>query len=158
VLIVDLGFQFAYRVAYQLMRLYWFVARPNTHGALVAIWHDGKLLLIKNSYVSYHCLPGGYLKRGETATAAAVRELAEECSIRVRPEELHLGRCETHRFEGRTDTVEIFDLEVAARPPFRVDRREVVAAAFHPPETALKFALFPPLRRHIEARLTARKA
>jgi 8-oxo-dGTP diphosphatase len=155
---VDLGFRLAYRVAYQLMRLYWFVARPNTHGALIAIWHEGELLLVKNSYVSYYCLPGGYLKRGETAKSAAVRELAEECAIRVRPDELHLGRCETHQFEGKTDTVEIFDLEVAVRPPFRVDGREVVAAAFHRPETALKLELFPPLQRHIEGWLAAHEA
>lgn len=139
------------------MRLYWRVVRPSTHGALIAIWHHGELLVVKNSYVSYYCLPGGYLKRGETAVAAAVRELAEECSIRIRPEELRLGRTETHKFEGKTDTVEIFDLDVAVRPPFHVDGREVASAAFLTPEAALKLELFAPLRRHIEARLAAKR-
>jgi len=153
--LIDAGFRVAYRIAYQLMRLRWHVVRPHTHGALIAVWHQGELLIVKNSYVEYHCLPGGYLKRGETALAAAVRELAEECSIRIRPEELRLGRTETHQFEGKTDTVDIFDLDVDVRPPFRVDGREVVSAQFLKPDAALKLALFPPLRRHIEARLQA---
>jgi 8-oxo-dGTP diphosphatase len=158
VTIVDACFRLAYRIAYQLMRLYWRVFRPTTHGALIAIWHHGELLIVKNSYVSYYCLPGGYLRRGETAVAAAVRELAEECSIRIRPEELRHGRTETHQFEGKTDTVEIFDLDVAVRPPFHVDGREVASAAFLSPEAALELDLFAPLRRHIEARLQRHKA
>lgn len=153
---IDAGFRLVYRIAYQIMRVYWRIFRPSTHGALIAIWHDGALLVVKNSYVSYHCLPGGYLKRGETAVAAAVRELGEECSIRIRPEELRPGRTETNVFDGRTDTVEIFDLDVEVRPPFRVDQREVVSAQFLKPEAALKLELFPPLRRHIESRLRAR--
>jgi 8-oxo-dGTP diphosphatase len=153
--LIDAGFRLAYRVAYQLMRLYWRIFHPNTHGALIAIWHDGEVLVVKNSYVSFHSLPGGYLKRGEAAVAAAVRELAEECAIRIRPEELRFGRKETNLFDGRTDTVEIFDLDVEVRPPFHVDGREVVSAAFWKPEAALKLELFPPLRRHIEARLKA---
>lgn len=138
------------------MRLYWRILKPATHGALVAIWNDGELLIVKNSYVNYHCIPGGYLKRGESANAAAVRELLEECRIRVRPEELHLGRTETHQFEGKTDTVDIFDLDVSVRPVFHVDGREVVSAEFLSPKAALKLTLFPPLRRHIEERLAVK--
>jgi 8-oxo-dGTP diphosphatase len=151
--LVNLGFRIAYRIAYQLMRLHWRILRPNTHGALVAIWHDGEILLVKNSYVSFYSLPGGYLKRGETAIAAAIRELVEECSIRVKPDELRPGRTETHPFEGKSDTVEIFDLDVAVRPPITVDNREVVSAAFFKPEDALRLKLFPPLHRHIEERV-----
>lgn len=154
---IDACFRLAYRLAYQLMRVYWRLLRPKTHGALVAIWNDGQLLVVKNSYVNYYCIPGGYLKSGETATMAAVRELSEECRIRVRPEELRLGRSETHQFEGKTDTVEIFDLEVELRPPFHVDGREVVSAEFRTPDEALKLDLFPPLRRHIEQRLAGNR-
>lgn len=151
--LVNLGFRIAYRIAYQLMRLYWRILRPNTHGALVAIWHDGEILLVRNSYVKFYSLPGGYLKHGETALSAAIRELNEECSIRVKPDELRLGRQETHRFEGKSDTVEIFDLDVAVRPPITIDHREVVSAAFFKPEDALQLKLFPPLHRHIEQRV-----
>ena len=152
--IVDSGFRIAYRTAYQLMRIYWRVARPTTKGALIAIWHNGELLLVRNSYVSYYCVPGGYLKPGETPVMAAVREVAEEVSIQARPGALRVGREETHTWEGKSDEVTIFDLEVEERPAFRIDRREVITAGFYSPRQALAFDLFPPLRRHIEARLT----
>jgi 8-oxo-dGTP pyrophosphatase MutT (NUDIX family) len=151
--LVDVCYRIAYRIAYRLMCIYWRLTRASTHGALVAIWHDGKVLLAKNSYVNFYCLPGGYLKKSETAVDAALRELAEELNVRARPEELVLGREETHAWEGKTDHVVIFDLEVSVRPPFRVDNREVVSAGFYKPEAALNLDLFPPLRRHIEARL-----
>lgn len=150
--IVDAGFRMAYRTAYQLMRIYWQVARPTTRGALIAIWHKEELLLIRNSYVSYYSVPGGYLKSGETPVMAAVREVAEEVAIQARPGALRVGREEKHNWEGKTDEVTIFDLEVEERPPFRVDGREVIAAGFYTPTQALQLDLFPPLRRHIEER------
>jgi 8-oxo-dGTP diphosphatase len=61
----------AFRVAYQLMRAYWRVTRPTTHGALVAIWHKGELLLVRNSYDRYYCILGGYLQAMETPARAA---------------------------------------------------------------------------------------
>jgi len=143
----------AYKGAYQLMRLYWRLARPKTRGALVAIWQNGEVLLVRNSYVSYYCIPGGYIKGTETPVMAAVRELAEEVGIRATPEDLKLVRQETHTWEGKTDEVFIFDLTTIERPVFQVDNREVVDAEFFTPQYALELNLFPPLRRHIEARL-----
>jgi 8-oxo-dGTP diphosphatase len=151
--IVDFAFRMAYRAAYQVMRVYWGVARPVTRGALVAIWNNDEILLVKNSYVDYYCVPGGYIQGTETPVEAAVRELAEEVSIQVSPEALKLGREETHTWEGKTDVVSIFDLDVDERPVFRVDNREVIDAEFFSPQYALEINLFPPLRRHIEARL-----
>ena len=151
--IVDFGYRMAYRVAYQVMRVYWRLTRPVTRGALVAIWNNGEILLVKNSYVDYYCVPGGYIQGTETPVEAVVRELAEEVSIQVSPEALKLGREETHTWEGKTDVVSIFDLDVDERPVFRVDNREVIDAEFFSPQYALEMNLFPPLRRHIEARL-----
>lgn len=151
--IVDFGFRMAYRVAYQMMRVYWRLARPTTRGALVAIWQNGEILLVRNSYVSYYCVPGGYLIGTETPVMAAVRELVEEVAVRTAPEDLKLGLQETHTWEGKTDVVSIFDLDVQERPVVQVDNREVVDAEFFTPQYALELNLFPPLRRHIEARL-----
>ena len=64
------AFQFAYVCAYRLMRTYWRMRRPTTHGALVTLWHDDKLLLVRNSYVPYYSLPGGYVGKGESGRAA----------------------------------------------------------------------------------------
>ena len=154
--IIDFAYRMTYRAAYQAMRVYWRLARPVTRGALVAIWNKDEILLVKNSYVDYYCVPGGYLKETETPVEAAVRELAEEVSIQVSPDALKLGREETHAWEGKSDVVSIFDLDVKERPVFRVDNREVIDAEFFSPQYALEIKLFPPLRRHIEARLAKR--
>lgn len=151
--LIDHGFRLAYRAAYQLMRVYWTVRRPDTHGALVAIWHDGKVLVIKNSYVEYYSLPGGYVGRNETGREAAVRELREEVGIEVRVEQLEPLFDETNPWEGKRDHVEIFGLDLEQRPQIAIDRREVVAAEWLEPERALELDLFPPLRRVIERRL-----
>lgn len=148
--VVDRLFQLGYVCAYRLMRLSWALRRPVTHGALVAMWNQGEVLLVKNSYVPYYSLPGGYLRRGETARQAAVRELAEETGIRVQPAELRLSLEEQHEWEFKHDHVTIFELEVASRPHVRVDNREVVEARFFTPARALELNLFPLLRRSIE--------
>ena len=62
--VVDRGFQFAYVCAYQLMRTYWRLSRPNTHGTLVTMWNAGEVLLVRNSYVNYYSAPGGYVRGG----------------------------------------------------------------------------------------------
>ena len=150
--IVDRGFQFAYVCAYQLMRTYWRLSHPTTHGALVLIWNGGEVLLVKNSYVNYYSAPGGYVRDGETSRAAALRELKEEAGVVARPEQLELALDETHDWEGKKDHVEIFTFEVPERPRIEVDNREVVEASWFPKERALSLNLFPPLRKVIRAR------
>jgi 8-oxo-dGTP diphosphatase len=150
--LVDRGFQLAYVCAYRAMRTYWKVRRPTTHGTLIALWSRGEVLLVRNSYVPYYGLPGGYLRRGETARDAAVRELHEEVGITADAAQLELVLDRTHEWEGKLDHVQIFALEVPSRPSVEVDHREVVEAAWWPPERALSLELFPPLRDVIEQR------
>jgi 8-oxo-dGTP diphosphatase len=152
--LVDRGFQLAYVCAYRAMRTYWKVRRPTTHGTLIALWSRGEVLLVRNSYVPYYGLPGGYLQRGETARDAAVRELHEEVGITADAAQLELVLDRTHEWEGKLDHVQIFSLEVPSRPSVEVDHREVVEAAWWPPERALALELFPPLRDVIEQRRT----
>jgi 8-oxo-dGTP pyrophosphatase MutT (NUDIX family) len=151
--LVDRTFQLAYKGAYQLMRTYWRVRRPTTHGALVVLWHEGELLLVRNSYVGYYTLPGGYIQSGESSRQAAIRELAEEIGLRALPSELELALDTTHDWEGKHDHVEIFTLDVTARPKIQVDHREVIEASWYSPTRALELNLFPPLRTVIENRL-----
>jgi 8-oxo-dGTP pyrophosphatase MutT (NUDIX family) len=77
-----------YWLAARLYEAYRLLARPHTHGALVAIWHQQRLLLVQASYRRSLSLPGGGIERGETPRQAAVRELAEELGLRVAPQEL----------------------------------------------------------------------
>jgi 8-oxo-dGTP diphosphatase len=151
--VIDLFYRVAYRCAYRMMRVYWAALHPKTHGALVAIWHQGELLLIKNSYVPYYSLPGGYVHRNETGREAAERELFEETGIRVSPTDLKLALDEQHDWEGKREHIEIFELDVTERSTVAVDHREVVSAEFHSPADALRLQLFPPLRKVIERRI-----
>jgi len=153
--LVDLCFRQAYRVAYRMMRAYWRVRKPRTRGALVTVWNRGELLLIRNSYVSYYSLPGGYLRRNETFRQAAIRELAEEIGVKTSESELELLLSETNDWEGKRDGIEIFALDVAERPEVHIDQREVIEAAWYAPERALALDLFPPIRRAIEKREAA---
>ena len=152
--LIDLFFRIAYRNAYQLMRIYWAIRHPEVHGALVAIWYDGQILLVKNSYVPYFSLPGGYVHSHETGRQAALRELREETGIRVAPDDLESIIDEHHQWEGKREHIEIFDLDVKERPHVQVDNREVVRAEFFSPGEALKLPLFPPIRRVIERRMS----
>ena len=152
---VDRGFQLAYACAYRMMRTYWWLRHPTTHGALVALWHQGEVLLIRNSYVPYHCLPGGYVRRGETGAQAALRELAEEVGVSAAAGDLTLAREERHEWEGKDDHVVIFALDLPTRPHVEVDHREVVSASWWTRERALTLDLFPPVRHMLERRVAS---
>ncbi|OFX21835.1 MAG: hypothetical protein A2V77_20080 [Anaeromyxobacter sp. RBG_16_69_14] len=149
----DLFFRIAYRCAYRVMRAYWRLMHPQTHGALVAIWHEGKVLLVRNSYVQYYSLPGGYVRRHESGRDAARRELLEETGIRANASALELALAERHEWEGKREHVEIFEIDVAEQPTVKADNREVVQAAFFEIEEALALDLFPPIRQVILRRL-----
>jgi len=151
--IVDRAVRLIYVCAYRVMRVYWAVARPRTHGALVAVFHEGTILLVKNSYTTYYSLPGGYVRRKETSLEAAIRELHEETGLWAKPEELTSLYDETEDWEGKRDHVEIFGLEAPVRRTVHVDRREVVEARWLPLEEALSLDLFPPIRKVIDKRL-----
>jgi 8-oxo-dGTP pyrophosphatase MutT (NUDIX family) len=150
--VIDRSFQLAYKVAYRMMRFYWGVRRPATHGALVTLWNEGELLLIQNSYVGYRSLPGGYVGRYETGAEAAVRELREEIGIIARADQLEKVYDEVKDWEGKRDHVEVFKLELQNRPVIRIDHREVVSAGWYSPARALELDLFPPIRLILEAR------
>ncbi|MEY2436347.1 MAG: 8-oxo-dGTP diphosphatase [Acidimicrobiaceae bacterium] len=59
------------------------IAPSFTVGAICMIEHDRRLLLVRQSYRARWGIPGGLLQRGETATAAAVREVREEVGLEV---------------------------------------------------------------------------
>lgn len=153
---VDRAYQVAYACAYRVMRTYWKLRHPTTHGALVALWNRGELLLVRNSYVPYYCLPGGYVRRGESGQQAALRELAEEVGVATTVDRLSLALEEHHEWEGKRDHVVIYALEVDDRPAVQVDHREVVEASWRTPESALGMTLFPPVRHMLERRAAQR--
>ncbi|MCX5570920.1 NUDIX hydrolase [Kaistia nematophila] len=55
-------------------------------GVSVAVWRDGKVLLIQRGHDPWRgawSLPGGRVERGETLAAAAARELMEETGLAI---------------------------------------------------------------------------
>jgi 8-oxo-dGTP pyrophosphatase MutT (NUDIX family) len=80
--IIDWAWRLAFRIGFRAMRLWWFIRRPHHEGALVAVWHEGRVLMVRQSYRPTWTFPGGRVEAGENARAAACRELAEELGLR----------------------------------------------------------------------------
>jgi 8-oxo-dGTP diphosphatase len=150
--IIDPPIRAAYRCAHLMLRSYWFVRRPSTSGALAAIWHDGRVLLVKNSYRRQFTLPGGYVRPGEDPRAAASRELREEVRMRIPPERFEHAYHGTKSFEFRRDTLDIYEAELEGPPEVRIDNREVVWAGFETPERARAMPIVPHLAEYLEGR------
>ena len=138
-----------YRAAHWGLRLLWFIRRPETSGALVAVWHQGRVLLVKNSYRAQLTFPGGYIRPREDRRTAAAREQREEVGINVQPKRLVHAYHGTHVFEHRQDTLDIYELEVDSEPNVQVDNREVVRAEFLTPNEALGLLIVPHLARRL---------
>jgi len=75
--------KYIYKLALYPVKLYWFLFRPNGYGVKCIIKrNDGKILLIRNTYGSGSWnLPGGGVKKGESAEQAVRREVKEETGI-----------------------------------------------------------------------------
>lgn len=152
---IDAACRWALRAAYLLMRTYWAVFHPATHGVLVAVWHRGEVLILRTSYSRYLSMPGGYRRRRESPIDAALRELREEVGLRVEASELRPLFTMRHPWLGKDEHVDVLELHPAARPAVEIDRREIVGARFYPPADALGLELLPPVRRAIEERSAA---
>ncbi|HTY16526.1 MAG TPA: NUDIX hydrolase [Myxococcota bacterium] len=140
-------------LAYRVLLVGWFVFRPRRHGVFVAVWHAGRVLAIRNSYRDWLALPAGGPKRGEAAVDTAVRELREEVGITAPRAAFRFAVEIPSRFEYKRDRCSFFELDLAERPAFRADGREVVWADFVTPEEALGARLAPPVRSYLESRL-----
>jgi 8-oxo-dGTP diphosphatase len=153
--LVNAGFRLAYWLGYRTLRCWWLLRRPEHRGALVAVWREGRILMLRQSYRPGLEFPGGGLLRGEAPRAAACRELAEEVGLAVVPEALTLAREMTALCDGRIDHVSIFELRLGADPALRPDRREIVGARFMAPAAALAAEISPFARAYLEAERVA---
>lgn len=124
----------AYRVAFRLLLAWWWCRRPTTEGVYVAVWSEGRLLIIRNSYKRPWTMPCGMLGRNEEPRDCAVRELAEETGLDLAREDLDLNEHPRLRHENKLDHVWIFEARLAQRPTVRPDGREVIAAAWALPD------------------------
>jgi len=140
---IDVFIRTGYRFAYVGQRAWWFVRRPKTNGAAVALWHEGKVLLIRTSYRNCLSLPGGFVRSGETSEQAARREFQEELGLSLPPQSLRLAWHGMIPFESRQDTVDIWETRVNIAPALRVGGREIVWAGWLAPSEAMDRLLLP---------------
>jgi 8-oxo-dGTP pyrophosphatase MutT (NUDIX family) len=66
------------RLVYLALKVYWFFVRPMTLGVRVMLIQDGRVLLVRHTYIDGWFMPGGGVKRRETLDQAARREAREE--------------------------------------------------------------------------------
>ncbi|MGH6968623.1 MAG: NUDIX hydrolase [Stellaceae bacterium] len=147
----DIVVRVALWAAYRVLRVWWFVRRPNHDGAVVAVWLDGHVLMVRHSYRDRLSWPGGGIKSGEQPVEAAVRELAEELGLRVPRDSLVFYGAVLERWEKRYDHARIFELRLTVEPTLHPDGREVVAAQFIAPADALRHKLVPFVATYLRA-------
>jgi 8-oxo-dGTP pyrophosphatase MutT (NUDIX family) len=71
------------RLLYKLYSLQWIITRPIILGVRTLLIEDGQVLLVKHRYQGGWYLPGGGVKRKETAEQAARRECREEVGAEI---------------------------------------------------------------------------
>ncbi|MFF0292540.1 NUDIX domain-containing protein [Kitasatospora sp. NPDC004614] len=133
------------------------VARPRTAAGVLFFDPVGQLLLVKPTYKDGWEIPGGYLRAGETPSAGAAREVAEELGIAPPIGRLLVADWAPHPAEG-DKLLFVFDggiLPDAERDAIRVDQLEVSTYEFHPP-AHLDALLIPRLARRVHAAVAAR--
>jgi 8-oxo-dGTP pyrophosphatase MutT (NUDIX family) len=110
--------------------LYWRFARGMTFGVRALVFDaQGRVFLVKHSYVSGWHLPGGGVEVGETALDAIRRELAEEGNI-VFDGEPVLHGIFFNRHVSRRDHVVVYIVRSFHQASKPVPNREIVDCGF----------------------------
>ena len=144
---IDRLWRVMYWIGFRLARIWWWLRHPDHRGALVAIWLDGRILFVRQSYRSALSWPGGGVNRGEDPRDAARRELAEELNLVVQPTDLIPVREMIIECDFRRDHVSIFELRLYSAPVFKIDGREIIEASFVEPRTLLAETKLSPVVR-----------
>jgi len=118
------------RLRERLFHLFFLLRRPMTLGTRVAAFDaEGRVFLVRHTYVAGWHLPGGGVDPGETCEAAARRELAEEGNIDC-PHGVRLVSLHFNRRASRRDHVAFYRADgVRQRAPRAADR-EIAESGF----------------------------
>ena len=120
-----------HRWAWRAARLFWKVRRPRSFGVRALVLDGaGRVALVHHTYIPGWYLPGGGVKRGESAGGAVGRELAEEAGITDFKVKRILGAYH-NRGEGKDDHVLVFVVRAADPAQLRpADRLEIEKAVW----------------------------
>jgi 8-oxo-dGTP diphosphatase len=117
-----------YRLAYRLLQVFWFIARPHKRGVKCLVTCHDRVLLVRHTYGSHAWdVPGGAMKRGEAPLSAARREMEEELGLDA-VEWASIGELQGS-VDHRRDTIHCFHAELC-EPTLRIDRGELAAATW----------------------------
>ncbi len=115
-----------------VMHLYWRFSRGLTLGVRgLVIDGQGRVFLVKHTYIHGWHLPGGGVEPGETVLDALARELKEEGNIELvdRPKQFALY---FHPTVSQRDHVVLFVVERFRQPAPPVPDHEIRAHGFFP--------------------------
>lgn len=113
-------------------RMWFRLVRPMTLGVRVAVFDaDGRVMLVRHSYMPGWYLPGGGIERGETALEAAVKEVREETGLIVDPADLRLASIHANFVNFPGDHVLLYACHKFAASDHVPNPREIAQYGFH---------------------------
>jgi 8-oxo-dGTP pyrophosphatase MutT (NUDIX family) len=118
-----------YRLAYAVLRVYWFLRRPHLAGVKCVITSGDRVLLVRHTYGhSEWDLPGGTVRRNEDPQLTARREMKEELGVCI-DRWRRLGTMQT-TIHHRRDTLHCFQAELDSGASIKIDLGELSTAGW----------------------------
>ena len=115
-----------YRLAFALLRVWWFIRRPAKVGVKCVLTDGDRVLLVRHTYGSRAWeIPGGTPARSERPLDTARREMREELGLEI-SDWTPVGQVAATLYH-RNDTLHVFHTRVCA-PAIRLERAEIAAA------------------------------
>ena len=143
------------RLLYPFARVWWALFPKVVLGTRVMVIQDGRVLLVKMTYLKNWYFPGGGVDRNESLSAAAAREVLEETAYKTNS--LKFLSMYFDSRERASNHIALFlssDVSAVegARPDFEIEKVEWF------PLSALPEGLSPATRRRLDEYVAAKPA
>jgi ADP-ribose pyrophosphatase YjhB (NUDIX family) len=136
----------------RLFNVWFLLSRPMTLGVrALAFDAEGRILLVKHTYVSGWHLPGGGIDAGETAVEGLEKELREEANVVTGDAPVLLSVHQNTRVTRR-DHVIVYRCDNVRQLSPKIRDREIIAADFFALDALPEGATKSTLRRIAECR------
>ncbi len=118
------------RIMVWLLHRYFLLTRSMTLGVRAACFDaDGRVFLVRHTYLPGWYLPGGGVERGETMNAALAKELREEGNLKILGDP-QLFASYFNRNASKRDHVLLYRVNVEQTSP-RLPDREIAECGFY---------------------------